>query len=85
MTNTITFAFWVRVHLFNGLVATADGFGVIQSDDSNPPLFLEETIISVIGLAQILRKIHFRLLNDGYIINETSITKPKYEHQNSNN
>lgn len=85
MRQQIIYSYSIVVHTLNGFIAKAEGFGVIQTDDGKPPILLEETIISVIGLAQVLRKIHFRLLSDGYVINEAGITKPNYEHQNSNN
>jgi len=85
MRQQIIFSYSIVIHALNGFIAEAEGFGVIRTNDDKPPLLLEETIISVIGLAQILRKIHFRLLNDGYVINETGIMKPDYEHQKSNN
>jgi len=71
----ITFACKIVVHAFNGNAVVLEGFGEIRpADDKTDPLS-EETVLSLIALGQILRKIHIRILASGYNITNGQLIK----------
>ena len=74
-TQATSFSCIVVVHLFNGLATSIDGYGVIRPEnDKNQPL-PEETVTSLIRLAQILRPIYMRILASGYNISNGKLVK----------
>jgi|GEM_PF-6304336 len=57
----ISLAFRIVTHSQNGYADT------VEIPENEEPLLSEETVVSVIGLVQTLRKIRARLLNEGKI------------------
>jgi len=74
-TKTTFFIFNISIHLFNGCVFEANGFGVIHTESDKNRLLTEETFTSLIRLAQILRPIYMRMLEKGYNINNEKLVK----------
>ena len=68
MTLTCT----IVTHRFNGFaVAVEIGAGA----EKDKGLFTDETLVSLVGLGQTLRRIRTRLLSEGYVIRKGIIEK----------
>lgn len=76
----------IKVHLFNGFAATVeiDETITITAKEEKIPTLSEETILSAVRLAQILRPIRARLLSNGYNITNGEIKRINYEQKPSN-
>lgn len=59
-----TLKFEIKIHLFNGRLASIEAFGIITKEEDAP--IREETFISLINLSSILRPIYQRLVKEGY-------------------
>lgn len=46
-----------------------------QNDENTNEIFSEETIQSLVGLGEILRKIHNRILSEGYVFKDDQFIK----------
>ena len=66
----------IVVHLFNGNAdVSVEVFGAINSESNKNQLLPEETIISIISLAQVIRPIFMRMLENGYSFNNGKLIK----------
>ncbi|KKS13749.1 MAG: hypothetical protein UU67_C0018G0011 [Candidatus Daviesbacteria bacterium GW2011_GWB1_41_5] len=74
-TPVITFSYKIIIHSFDGFATDIEGFGVIHPENDKTPSLPEETIISLIRLAQIVRPIHMRMLASGYNISNGKLVK----------
>ena len=78
--DVITFSYIIRVHRFNGNAVVVEGFGTIRSTDEKPAPLSEESVMSIISLGQILRKIHIRILSEGYNVINGQLVKNEKEN-----
>lgn len=74
-TQTITFSFVYIIHSFNGFADIVECNGVIYTENDGNQSLQEETVVSLIRLAQILRPIYMRMLANGYTNSNGKLVK----------
>lgn len=74
-TRTTFFSCIVITHRFNGFADIVECNGVIHTENDGNQSLPEETIVSLIRLAQIVRPIYMRLLANGYTNSNGKLVK----------
>lgn len=72
---SFSFKYKIVIHQFNGNVISIRGGVVINSENDKNKSLQEETVLSLIRLAQILRPIYMRITEKGYYLDNQKLVR----------